>query len=127
MNIYENSSQHCTLFYIFRFTKKKFERESREKNDAGGNQTMTLLAGLRQFHESEPELKRTISGHLNEMIETEEPTVRRNIAFFGAAGPAIVQVTLSGFQSKESVEKSKLNQYSPLTLFITLIKKNNFF
>ena len=88
---------------------------------------MTLLAGLRQFHESGPELKRTISGHLNEMIETEEPTVRRNIAFFGAAGPAIVQVTLSGFQSKESVEKSKLNQYSPLTLFITLIKKKNFF
>ena len=29
-----------------------------------------------QFHESGPELKRTISGHLNEMIETEDPTVR---------------------------------------------------
>ena len=54
---------------------------------------MTLLAGLRQFHESGPELKRTISGHLNEIIETEEPTVRRNIAFFGSAGPAIVQVS----------------------------------
>ena len=75
-----------------RFTKKKFERESRERNNQGENQTVTLLAGLRQFHESGPELKRTISGHLNELIETEEPTVRRNIAFFGAAGPAIVQV-----------------------------------
>jgi len=73
-----------------RFTKKKFERESKAANPVESS-GVALLAGLRQFHESGPELKRTISGHLNEMIETEDPTVRRKIAFFGSAGPAIVK------------------------------------
>ena len=67
-------------------------------------------SGLRQFHESGPELKRTISGHLNEILDAAEPSTRRNIsffggdreegqpgtrrniAFFGGHGPAIVQV-----------------------------------
>ena len=31
--------------YFFRFTKKKFEREAREKNEAGNNVSVTLLAG----------------------------------------------------------------------------------
>ena len=66
-----------------------------------------MFAGLRQFHESGPELKRTISGHLNEILDADEPTTRRNIsffggdepstrrniAFFGGHGPAIVQVS----------------------------------
>ena len=67
-----------------------------------------LVTGLRQFHESGPELKRTISGHLNEILDPVEPGTRRrnhpffgggddshsrrNIAFFAGAGPAIVQV-----------------------------------
>ena len=93
------------IIIIIRFTKKKFEREARERNEANNNSSVTLVAGLRQFHESGPELKRTISGHLNEILDADEPstrrnlsffggedTTRRNIAFFGAAGPAFVQV-----------------------------------
>ena len=149
--------------FLFRFTKKKFEREARERNEASNNASVTLMAGgwakncsplllpptfysvvyvkrnlvckpskkptdccgrrrlnyvsvcnylvtgLRQFHESGPELKRTISGHLNEILDPVEPGTRRrnhpffgggddshsprkNIAFFAGAGPAIVQV-----------------------------------
>ena len=145
----------CKMF-LFRFTKKKFEREARERNEASNNASVTLMAGvskklqsptlysvvyvkrnlvckpgkkptdccgrerlvsvcnylvtgLRQFHESGPELKRTISGHLNEILDPVEPgtrrrnhpffgggddttSTRRNIAFFAGAGPAIVQV-----------------------------------
>ena len=93
------------IIIIIRFTKKKFEREARERNEANNNSSVTLVAGLRQFHESGPELKRTISGHLNEILDADEPSTRRNlsffggedstrrnIAFFGAAGPAFVQV-----------------------------------
>ena len=36
-----------------------------------------MWAGLRQFHESGPELKRTISGHLNEILDAVEPSTRR--------------------------------------------------
>ena len=72
------------------------------------NSVLVIVSGLRQFHESGPELKRTISGHLNEILDAEEPSTRRNIsffggdadhpstrrniAFFGGHGPAIVQV-----------------------------------
>ena len=61
------------------------------------------------MHESGPELKRTISGHLNEILDPVEPGTRRrnhpffgggdgshsrrNIAFIAGAGPAIVQVS----------------------------------
>ena len=101
-----------------RFTKKKFEREARERNEANNNTSVTLVAGLRQFHESGPELKRTISGHLNEILDADEPSTRRNltffggadeagqarrnIAFFGAAGPAFVQVI--SFRKLNSIE-----------------------
>jgi hypothetical protein len=30
-----------------------------------------------------------ISGQLNEMFDAEDPTVRRNIPFFGAVGPYV--------------------------------------
>ena len=82
-----------------------------------------LILGLRQFHESGPELKRTISGHLNEILDPvepgtrrnipffggvsdpDQPSTRRNIAFFGGHGPAIVQVffTLNIFLKLETL------------------------
>ena len=40
--------------------------------------SVLIFPGLRQFHESGPELKRTISGHLNEILDAEEPTTRRD-------------------------------------------------
>lgn len=85
-----------------------------------------LVTGLRQFHESGPELKRTISGHLNEILDPVEPGTRRrnhpffgggddshhsprkNIAFFAGAGPAIVQVN----------DENIIN-YSTQNIFIT--------
>ena len=56
-------------------------------------------------------MKRTISGQLTELVEKEEPTVRRNIAFFGAAGPAIVQV--SSDQLRNGPRKIKSTILSP--------------
>ena len=119
-----------------RFTKKKFEREARERNEANNNTSVTLVAGLRQFHESGPELKRTISGHLNEILDADEPSTRRNltffggadesgrarrnIAFFGAAGPAFVQVISFGKLDK----LNRVVQVNTSFIFISLFKSN---
>ena len=35
----------CKMF-LFRFTKKKFEREARERNEASNNASVTLMAGV---------------------------------------------------------------------------------
>ena len=82
--------------------------DSRILTKSSSTLVLVIVSGLRQFHESGPELKRTISGHLNEILDAEEPSTRRNIsffggdadhpstrrniAFFGGHGPAIVQV-----------------------------------
>ena len=115
---------------------KKFEREARERNEANNNTSVTLVAGLRQFHESGPELKRTISGHLNEILDADEPSTRRNltffggadesgqarrnIAFFGAAGPAFVQVISFGKLDK----LNRVVQVNTSFIFISLFKSN---
>lgn len=45
--------------------------------DETADKKMTLQAGLRTLHESGPELKRTISGNLEEVVpETVEPMHR---------------------------------------------------
>ncbi|XP_045539714.1 muscle calcium channel subunit alpha-1-like isoform X2 [Papilio machaon] len=49
------------------------------------NNQMTLQAGLRTLHEAGPELKRAISGNLDEITpEAVEPMHRRNHTLFGA-------------------------------------------
>jgi voltage-dependent calcium channel L type alpha-1D len=80
--------------YFRRFKKKK---ETKTGGMSGDNMdseenTVTLQAGLRTLHEKGPELKRAISGNLEEMIEVmdgqghpedDETIHRRNVPLFG--------------------------------------------
>lgn len=59
--------------YFRRFKKRK-ELELKDGNDY--NNTVTLQAGLRTLHEAGPELKRAISGNLDELAEEPEPMHR---------------------------------------------------
>ncbi|CAH2260793.1 jg26204, partial [Pararge aegeria aegeria] len=69
--------------YFRRFRKKK-EQEAMKNNQ------MTLQAGLRKLHEAGPELKRAISGNLDEVVtEMVEPMHRRNHTLFGAVWTSI--------------------------------------
>ncbi|XP_052745242.1 voltage-dependent calcium channel type D subunit alpha-1-like isoform X1 [Bicyclus anynana] len=69
--------------YFRRFRKKK-EQEAMKNNQ------MTLQAGLRTLHEAGPELKRAISGNLDEVVtEMVEPMHRRNHTLFGAVWTSI--------------------------------------
>lgn len=60
--------------YFRRFKKRK-EQESREGRE-DHSAAMTLQAGLRTLHEAGPELKRAISGTLDELMEEPEPMHR---------------------------------------------------
>lgn len=60
--------------YFRRFKKRK---EQELKDGTGDmNNAVTLQAGLRTLHEAGPELKRAISGNLDELIEEPEPMHR---------------------------------------------------
>lgn len=61
--------------YFRRFKKRK-ELEQKEGASGDFNNTVTLQAGLRTLHEAGPELKRAISGNLDEMVEEPEPMHR---------------------------------------------------
>ncbi|KAG7156729.1 Voltage-dependent calcium channel type D subunit alpha-1-like, partial [Homarus americanus] len=60
--------------YFRRFKKKK--QEIKEQIDKDSANTVTLQAGLRTLHEAGPELKRAISGNLDEMRDDDIPTHR---------------------------------------------------
>ncbi|XP_045466444.1 muscle calcium channel subunit alpha-1 isoform X2 [Harmonia axyridis] len=65
---------------------KRFKKRKEEELKGGDKETphtVTLQAGLRTLHEAGPELKRAISGNLDEMMEP-EPTHRRNHTLFGS-------------------------------------------
>ena len=67
-----------------RFAKKKFEKDIQEKKQYQETHGFNLQAGLRTLHEIGPELKRSISGNLEELLELQDPSVRRdNNPFFG--------------------------------------------
>lgn len=69
--------------YFRRFKKRK-EAESRD-GDLSNCNTVTLQAGLRTLHEAGPELKRAISGNLDELSDDNpEPMHRRNHTLFGS-------------------------------------------
>ncbi|XP_066152799.1 muscle calcium channel subunit alpha-1 isoform X1 [Euwallacea fornicatus] len=70
--------------YFRRFKKRK-EQELREGDLKEQHNTVTLQAGLRTLHEAGPELKRAISGNLDELIDDNpEPMHRRNHSLFGS-------------------------------------------
>ena len=62
--------------YFRRFKKRK--DESDKDGDLIGN-TVTLQAGLRTLHEVGPELKRAISGNLDEMSDDNPEPMHRVI------------------------------------------------
>ncbi|XP_026471734.1 muscle calcium channel subunit alpha-1 [Ctenocephalides felis] len=69
--------------YFRRFKKRK-EQELKD-GDKESHNTVTLQAGLRTLHEAGPELKRAISGNLEELIDDNpEPMHRRNHTLFGS-------------------------------------------
>ncbi|KAG7297124.1 Voltage-dependent calcium channel type D subunit alpha-1 [Plutella xylostella] len=73
--------------YFRRFKKRK-EQEMRQNDECGIQ--MTLQAGLRTLHEAGPELKRAISGNLDEVVvESDIPMHRRNHSLFGGVWSSI--------------------------------------
>ncbi|GBP31094.1 Voltage-dependent calcium channel type D subunit alpha-1 [Eumeta japonica] len=70
-----------------RFKKRK-EQELRQGEDACHQ--LTLQAGLRTLHEAGPELKRAISGNLDDAApEADAPMHRRNHSLFGGVWSSI--------------------------------------
>lgn len=73
--------------YFRRFKKRKDLMRDGEKDHCN---TVTLQAGLRQLLEADPELKRAISGNLEELFEDNpEPMHRRNHSLFGKAWSSV--------------------------------------
>ncbi|XP_049881601.1 muscle calcium channel subunit alpha-1-like isoform X3 [Pectinophora gossypiella] len=73
--------------YFRRFKKRK-EQEMRQSEEQ--NHQMTLQAGLRTLHEAGPELKRAISGNLDDITtECDVPMHRRNHSLFGGVWSSI--------------------------------------
>ncbi|XP_037069843.1 muscle calcium channel subunit alpha-1-like isoform X3 [Pollicipes pollicipes] len=68
--------------YFRKFKKKKKDEHSRAQGEADTT-TVTLQAGLRTLHEAGPELKRAISGNLDQMLAEDTPMHRRNHMLFG--------------------------------------------
>ncbi|XP_073994416.1 ca[2+]-channel protein alpha[[1]] subunit D isoform X2 [Rhodnius prolixus] len=69
--------------YFRRFKKRK-EQELKD-GDKESHNTVTLQAGLRTLHDAGPELKRAISGNLEELLDDNpEPMHRRNHSLFGS-------------------------------------------
>lgn len=62
--------------YFRRFRKRKAELQKGE-GDKESQNTVTLTAGLRTLHEAGPELQRTISGNLEELLNDELEPMHR--------------------------------------------------
>ncbi|VDI57804.1 voltage-dependent calcium channel L type alpha-1D [Mytilus galloprovincialis] len=79
--------------YFRRFKKRK---EQMQKIQKGQEHTNALQAGLRAVHDLGPELRRAISGNLDEEDfnekDVEEPMHRRNHSLFGSVMTAITGV-----------------------------------
>ncbi|CAG9109037.1 unnamed protein product [Plutella xylostella] len=90
--------------YFRRFRKRKEQAAAASETT---NQ-MTLQAGLRTLHEAGPELKRAISGNLDEVVaETVEPMHRRNHTLFGAVWTSIKRHGRESFYKPDKKPKSK--------------------
>ena len=63
--------------YFRRFKKKKEQVNRENAGEEGVVDTVTLQAGLRTLHDAGPELKRAISGNLDEMMEHDPEPMHR--------------------------------------------------
>ncbi|KAJ8707344.1 hypothetical protein PYW08_010596 [Mythimna loreyi] len=80
------------------------------------NNQMTLQAGLRTLHEAGPELKRAISGNLDECVgEVVEPMHRRNHTLFGAVWTSIKKHGRESFYGSKDRRPAMQNLPSPTT------------
>ncbi|KAI8425810.1 hypothetical protein MSG28_011586 [Choristoneura fumiferana] len=97
--------------HAFRKRKEQAAAESTQTNQ------MTLQAGLRTLHEAGPELKRTISGNLDDLVtETTEPMHRRNHTLFGSVWTSIrmSRHKRDGHRSQNTPNTAKLNNYTKI-------------
>ncbi|XP_050528815.1 muscle calcium channel subunit alpha-1-like isoform X2 [Daktulosphaira vitifoliae] len=101
--------------YFRRFKKRK-EQELKE-GDKEARNTVTLQAGLRTLHDAGPEIKRAISGNLDELIDDNpEPSHRRNHSLFGSVWSSMRRRTgslrrsfrISNTHSKKNKHKNYL-------------------
>ncbi|XP_045780149.1 muscle calcium channel subunit alpha-1-like isoform X5 [Maniola jurtina] len=77
-------------FLIQDYFRRNHAFRKKKEQEAMKNNQMTLQAGLRTLHEAGPELKRAISGNLDEVVtEMVEPAHRRNHTLFGAVWTSI--------------------------------------
>ncbi|KAK7582611.1 hypothetical protein V9T40_014056 [Parthenolecanium corni] len=96
--------------YFRRFKKRK-EQELRE-GDKDSHDTVTLQAGLRTLHDVGPELKRAISGNLDELIDDNpEPSHRRNHSLFGSVWSSVKRGT-GNFQARPIVTNASPKSFS---------------
>ncbi|XP_025208287.1 muscle calcium channel subunit alpha-1 isoform X3 [Melanaphis sacchari] len=99
--------------YFRRFKKRK-EQELKE-GDKEARNTVTLQAGLRTLHDAGPEIKRAISGNLDELIDDNpEPSHRRNHSLFGSVWSSMRRRTGSlrrSFRVSNTHSKKKHKNY----------------
>ncbi|XP_043247671.1 muscle calcium channel subunit alpha-1-like isoform X2 [Amphibalanus amphitrite] len=92
--------------YFRKFKKKKKDEHSRTQGE-NDTTTVTLQAGLRTLHEAGPELKRAISGNLDQMLAEDTPMHRRNHMLFGRVW--------SSFRSKNRAARAARHAAAPAT------------
>ncbi|XP_022649428.1 muscle calcium channel subunit alpha-1-like isoform X5 [Varroa destructor] len=66
--------------YFRRFKKKKEDRIGADAQET----TVALQAGLRELHEMGPEIRRAVSGNLDQDFTDDQPMHRRNHSLFGS-------------------------------------------
>nr|XP_012136470.1 PREDICTED: muscle calcium channel subunit alpha-1 isoform X4 [Megachile rotundata] len=97
--------------YFRRFKKRK-EQEMKD-GDKECHNTVTLQAGLRTLHEAGPELKRAISGNLEELLDDNpEPMHRRNHSLFGSVWSSM-RKGHHGFNRARSLKVNSTTKASP--------------
>ncbi|XP_078040970.1 ca[2+]-channel protein alpha[[1]] subunit D isoform X2 [Augochlora pura] len=97
--------------YFRRFKKRK-EQEMKD-GDKECHNTVTLQAGLRTLHEAGPELKRAISGNLEELLDDNpQPMHRRNHRLFGNVWLSMKKGHHS-FNRARSLKVNSTNKASP--------------
>merc|ERR1719427_2270439 len=103
--------------YFRRFKKKKEVRLAEERQEAEEDLTVSLQAGLRTLHEAGPEVKRAISGNLEELTDVElETNTRRNLPFFGSVIQSIRRKGSMRSLAVNNVQHARVsptNSYSP--------------
>merc|ERR1719264_1957782 len=110
--------------YFRRFKKKKETRLAEARQEQEEELTVSLQAGLRTLHEAGPELRRAISGSLEEATEGElEPATRRNLPFFGSV---IQSIRRKGSMKSLTVNNVQHARVSPTNSYSQPAQQNSF-